>query len=218
MGVTESLGGERGPGRVLLVFGDAVADLAGVAERRAVDLAGANVEQVAEHEPDRASDAGAGPVGGADGAEVAAHADLLAHRTVHDEEHRTPAGARRRPVQKERLGEHRGERGDDDGVVHRQAAGHHRVDRDLFGCDGSLSHGLDADQVVGGVERPREAGLDRVGRRGHDRETIGPAVGVEVFLDGERIVERDPAGLQSCAHAHVLSRPQPTVPIHMSSP
>src|SRR5687767_13181329 len=94
-----ALVGERPPRRVLLVLGDAVADLARVPECRAIDVARPRVEQVAQDEADRAPDRGGGAVARAERVEATAHAELLAHRSVHHDQDRAAAGAGGRAVE-----------------------------------------------------------------------------------------------------------------------
>ena len=179
---------------MLFVLGHAVADLAGMTEGGAVDLAGPDLEQVAEHQADGPADAGARPVARPDGVEPGVHADLATDRPVHDDEDAAPPGAGRCAVQQEGLGEHRRHRRHDHGEVLREASGHHRVDRHLLGGDGPLSHGLDADQVVGAEQRPIEAIAHRAGGRRDDRQTVGPTVGVEVLLERGVVIEDDSLG------------------------
>ena len=60
-----ALGGQRHPRAVLLVLGDAERELAGMAERRAVELARDAAEHVDDEQAQRAADRGVGaaPVG-----------------------------------------------------------------------------------------------------------------------------------------------------------
>ena len=109
-------------------------------ERRAVDIARTRIEQVAQDQPDRAADHGRRSVARAERIERRAHAELLANRPVHDDEDRAAPGARGRAVQQERLLQHRCECRDHHGKMHRQAARHHRVHRQLFRRDRALAH------------------------------------------------------------------------------
>ena len=156
-------------------------------ERGTVDPAGAHVEQVDEAEPDRAPDDRRRPIAVAERIERPVHSDLAARIAVDHDEDGAAAGTRGGPVQGEFLAQHRGQRGHHDGEVRRQAAGHHRVDRDLLRGDRPRAHRLHADEVIGRQDGAVETCAHRGFGRGHDGEPVGPAARVEELLDGEAV-------------------------------
>jgi hypothetical protein len=52
----------------------------------------------------------------------------------------------------------------------------------------ACAYRLDADKLIRRHQRPLETGADRVRRRRHDRQTIGPAAAVIQLLNGADIV------------------------------
>ena len=144
-----------------------------MAERRAVDAAGAHVQQIDQRQPQRAADDGGGAIAVGQRVEGGVGPDLEADRPVDDDQDGASAGAGGHAVQEELLLHHGLPRGRDDGKVHRQAAGHHGVDGELLGGDRLLAHRLDADAAgpaasrpTPGRPRPRPASAaPRAGRR-----------------------------------------------------
>ena len=83
-GATPALDRERLPRRALLVLGEAERELAGVAERRPVDLARAAAADVADDELQRAADGRVGAVALPERVDAAVHADAPAIGPVDD--------------------------------------------------------------------------------------------------------------------------------------
>ena len=84
--------------------------------------------------------------------------------------------------------QHRREGGEHDREMHRQTAGHDRVDSEFLGRDRGRAHGFDAQKHVRWRHCPFQAGFDGGGRRRHDGQAIGPAVGMVEFLDRRYVV------------------------------
>src|SRR5947207_15086512 len=84
-GCETALDRERLPARSLLVFGEAIAELTGVAERGAVDLLRPALADVADHELQCAADRGIGAVALAQRVALGVHADPPADRAVDDD-------------------------------------------------------------------------------------------------------------------------------------
>ncbi|MBM3684736.1 MAG: hypothetical protein FJW83_09410, partial [Actinobacteria bacterium] len=187
-----AFGGERCPAvEAFLVLGDDPGDLPGMAERRPVELAGADLEQVAEHEAHGTTDADRRPVRARQDRVCRRHAELAADLAVHDDQDRAAARRCGRPVHEYLGATQRLDRGDDHGEVRWQAAGEDRIDRNLLRREGTLLHRFDTDDGVGRVARPGEHRLDaRRGRR-DDGQAVGPtavavqALGVVVIDDVE---------------------------------
>ena len=173
---------QRQPGGVFLVLGDAVAELAGMAEGGTIDAAGPYLQDVDQRQADGAADHRGGAVAVAQRVEAAVRTEFPAYRAVQHDQHGAAAGGGRGAVQQEFRLKHGGEGGDDDGEMHRQAAGHDGVDRQFLRGDRHGAHRLDAEQPVGRHHRPFEAGVHRIGRGRDDRQPVGPAVGVVEFL------------------------------------
>ncbi len=191
--------------------------LPGMSERGAVELAGSHFEQVSQDQANGSTDAGACPVARPDRIERRDHADLAADRAVDDHQDPAATGTRRGAVQFERLGEHRGHRRHHDREVHRQAPGHHCIDRDLLCGDRPLPDRFDADQMVRSEERPFETCRHRLGGRRDDGEPIGPALGMEMLLQRPLIVEADALGVERRGFDHG-ARSSPTKPFVLLVP
>ncbi len=190
-----ALGGERAPRHgALLVLGEAPRQLPGMPERRPVEPAGAHVEQVAQHQPDRPPDAHRRPVGPGQRRVGRRHAHRVADRAVDDEEDGAPAGRRGRPVDEQLGAAQRGDGGGHDREVDRQAAGHHRIDRHLLGGEQARLDRLDAEHVVGAEPRAGEHRRDTLRRRGDDRQPVGPAALAEQLLQLVVVGDIEPIG------------------------
>ena len=142
-----AVGGQRGERAALLALGEAEGELAGVAQRRAVDPAGAATADVADDELHRPADGGVGAVALPEGVDAAVHADPAGDRAVDDDHRAGEVRRRQEAVQGELLGARRLQGGQHDRQVLGQAAGHHGVDGHLL--DGAL------DQVRGHRRRRR---------------------------------------------------------------
>src|SRR5262249_47245469 len=70
---------------------------------------------------------------------------------------------------------------------HGQATGHDGVDGEFFSGNGLRPHRLDPQQLVRRHAHPIETRRDRRRRRWHDREAVGPAIGVKQLLRGREI-------------------------------
>src|SRR6266851_2702225 len=166
---------ERFPARALLVLGEAIAELAGVAEGGAVDLLRPAFADIADHQLQRAADRGVGTIALAQRVALGVHPDAAAHRAVdHDDrpgEHRR----RQHPVHRKALVEHRFDRRQHDRQVFRLAPRHHHVDRDLLDLRPSERRRHQPDDLLrvarGAVEHAQDALL---GRR-HQRQPVRPA-------------------------------------------
>ncbi len=113
-------------------------------------------------------------------------AKFLANGTVDDHE-RDPRRCRRigcgRAVQQELRPQHRGDRGEHDGKMHRQATGHDGIDREFFRRDRHSAHRLDADELLRRCHGPVEAGCNGVFGGWNDGQAVGPAVRVIQLLN-----------------------------------
>ena len=89
----------------------------------------------------------------------------------------------------ERLLEHRGDSGDDDGKMHRQATGHDCVDRQFFRGDRSFADRFYPDQMIRRQHRPLETGLNGVRCWRNDRQAIRPFAAVVKFLRREDVFD-----------------------------
>ena len=166
---------ERRPRRALLVLREAEAELARVAVRGAVDLAGPPAADVAHHELERAADRRVRAVALAEHVLARVHPDPSPDRAVHD--HHGTYGHRRgqHAVDVELVGADRLDRREDDGQILGQAARHHRVDRHLLDGGGREVGRDDRDQLVGCARRAREHREHAALGRRHHGQAVGPA-------------------------------------------
>jgi hypothetical protein len=140
---------EGRPGTAFLVFPDAIGIFAGVAVRRHVGDAGAVAADVDRDEAQRAAHGGIGAPAVPEDVLPAVDVQLVANRSVHDQQMGTRVGGRLATVEVVLRLHHRFDSCDDHRQILRPAARHHRVDRDLLHGGGTVARGNDPDHVVG---------------------------------------------------------------------
>ncbi|MNC84745.1 hypothetical protein D3C83_03110 [compost metagenome] len=175
---------ERRPRIRRLEFCDAAGVFPGVARLRSVHR-GAGAADVDEHEPQGAADRGVGAPAGAEHATPAVDAQPRHRRTVHDDERR--ARVRRGLAMRKAVGgvRYRLQRGHDHRQIFRLAACHHGIDSNMPHRCGAHARRHHADHFVGGAPRhARKHRLNTFFSGRHDRQTVGPAVLVEIIVYG----------------------------------
>ena len=157
LAVETALPGERSPWRLVVRFGEGEAQLAGVAVRGAIDLAGSSAADVPDDELERAPDRGVGPIALPQGVDAGVHADLAGARPAAHQDRPDRHRRGEEPVHVELVVAHGFDRGEHPGQVLGETARHHGGDRDL------LDRGVDEvgwdvrDDVVGRPGRCRRA-------------------------------------------------------------
>lgn len=142
---------------------------------RPIDLARATTAHVADDELHRPADGGVRPIALAEHVHAMVHPDRPGSRTVGHDHRAHRHGGGEDPVDVERVGADRLDRGDHPREVLGTAPGHHRVDGDLLDRDLDQIGRHDGDDLVGGsggaLEHAQHPGL-----AGWDHgQAVGPA-------------------------------------------
>ena len=167
----ETLGDVEGfPGTVFFVLAEADAVLAQGAHAAAVQDAGPLLEDVDEDEADGAADGGVGAVAGTEEVVGAVEAQLVADGAVDEHENADGVGHRRKLVDAVGVVVEEGlHRGENDGEILGEAAGHNRVGGGLLGGEDAAADGDFAQDVVGGQAHVVEHLLDALNGWGDHR-------------------------------------------------
>ena len=200
---------QRQPGGVFLILGDAKTEFARMADGGTVDAAWPHLQDVDQREADGAADHGGSAITVAERVERAGGTEFATDWAVEHDEHRAAAGGGGGAVQQEVGLQHGGDGGDHSGEVHRQAASHDGIDRKLLRGDRHASDWLDADKLIGRHHCPVEARAYSFRGGRHDRQAIGPAVGMVQLLRRVDVVDRVGAGgeLHGGPSVHLTGEP-----------
>ena len=209
---------QRLPRARLLVLGKAAGDLAGMTERRAIEPPGPGATGQGEDEPERATDRDVGARPRAERAHAGVEPDLLANRTVDDEDRAGRLGGDGDAVRIESRLQRRLDRGDDDGKICRPAPGEHRAGRDALERRLAVSGRHEAERP-GGIASG-EHRLHALGRGRYHRQPVAPAAlehVLELVQPGDvRVVSpaRHAAGLRARLPGERYAE-QPLVPLRV---
>ena len=179
---------QRLPRTLLLRLAKAERELPGHAVDCLVDVAGRTAADVEHAESDRPTDGRVRAPAGAEAAAAAIHVEHLAQRTIDDEHgaYRIGRGLHAEQVEPG-IGE-RAQRRDHDRKIGREAACHHRVDRNFFRGRRAAFRRHHCDKLarlhICGVEHRTHC---RLRRRNH-RQAVGVAALVHVAEHGAEVV------------------------------
>ena len=191
---------QRRPRALGLVLGDHERELAGVAERAAVEQPRHRAAHVAHDQAHGTADGEVGPPARPEEVVARVDVELTGDRAVDDHQHSRAAGRGARPVIAPARIADALDRGDHDRHVLRATAGHDRVDRHLLRRDVHRAVGDEGDLAVG-LELRRLQHRPDPGLGGRDdRQPVRPAPSERQFDGLGLVAGRDALGRQGRSH------------------